>query len=275
MYGLPTIPAMMHRHDRLRLCRNHRPALLRRCVFRCVFLSAAIITAASASQTASATGQAKPAPKPAHKPAPQALRTAATQFLRAQASAIGLPGQPRITITLPKRAEKLPACTALTPFLANTSALRPRMSVGLRCTAPAAWTVYAQAAISIPGRYYVAARTLAPGQPLKASDLTPRDGDLLALPRSAVTNPDAVTGWRTDQRIASGQIIRTDTLRAAATITRGQTVTLHAHGAGFVVHHTGQALAAGAPGQKIPVRTASGHTVTAVVRDGGSVEVGL
>jgi len=205
----------------------------------------------------------------------RALINVATQFLRKQLTDAGLSGQPRITVTLPKRAEKLPACTALTPVLPPANNLRPRMSVALRCTAPAAWSVYAQATLSVPGRYYVAARTLQPGQPLKASDLAPRDGDLLRLPRSAVTDPAAVTGWRTDQRIASGQIIRTDALRPTATIARGQTVTLHAHGAGFVVHHTGQALAAGAPGQRIPVRTASGHTVTAVVRDGQSVEVGL
>jgi len=235
--------------------------------------------ALAASVQASSPPRTTPRTTPHATQSPQALINAATQFLRNQIAAAGLPGQPRIILTLPKRAKRLAACTALNVSLPgaanNPQRLRPRMSVGLRCTAPAAWTVYAQAAISIPGRYYVAARTLAPGQPLKASDLTPRDGDLLALPRSAVTNPDAVTGWRTDQRIASGQIIRTDALRAAATIARGQTVTLHAHGAGFVVHHTGQALAAGAPGQKIPVRTASGQTVTAVVRDGQSVEVGL
>jgi len=224
-------------------------------------------TRASAAATTKATTQ----------PA-QALIDAATQRLRTQiAATFGASDAPRITITLPKRATRLPACTALSAFLPGANAanptLHPRMSVGLRCSAPAIWNVYAQATVSVPGRYYVAARTLAPGQALTESDLTPRQGDLLRLPRNAVTEPAAVRGLRTEQRLASGQVVRIDTLSAVATIQRGQTITLHVRGTGFHIHNTGQALAAGAPGQTIPVRTASGQTVSAIVRDGQSAEV--
>ena len=59
---------------------------------------------------------------------------------------------------------------------------RSRMTVGIRCTAPKAWTAYVQASVSVPGQYYVASRTIAAGQALTPADLAPRDGDLVALP---------------------------------------------------------------------------------------------
>jgi len=203
----------------------------------------------------------------------QALVAAAQSFLLTQAAS--LPGKPVITVQPPANAGQLPACDAPMPFLAAGTRLRARLSVGVRCAAPTAWTVYLPAAISVPGTYYVAARTLHPGEILTAKALSPRRGDLITLPAGAVIQSASVLGQVVSQRVSAGQILRTRALRSAASVQRGQTVRIIARGTGFQVASEGQTMAAGSPGKPVPVRTASGQIITAIVQDAQTVEVPL
>jgi len=203
----------------------------------------------------------------------QRLTKIAEDFLLEQAAA--LPGQAVVSVQAPTRAAPLPACDRLTPFLTGGARLRPRLSVGLRCTAPAAWTVYLQASMRVAGQYYVAARTLHPGDPLPADALSPRRGDLLGLPADAVMDPATVAGHVAQQRIAVGQIVRLRALRAAQSVQRGQTVRIVARGPGFQVSSEGQALESAPPGKPVQVRTPSGQTVTAIVQNAQTVEISL
>ena len=119
---------------------------------------------------------------------------------------------------------------------------RSRMTVGIRCTAPKAWTAYVQASVSVPGQYYVASRTIAAGQALTPADLAPRDGDLVALPPGAITDPDTVAGMTAAYRITAGQPIKGAALRNAQSVVRGSNVRINAVGKGFMVSSEGQAL---------------------------------
>lgn len=185
-----------------------------------------------------------------------------------------LPGEPSITLD-PLRTDRLDACEALTPFMPSGMRVRARMTVGLRCVAPRTWTVYAQATVSVPGQYYVAARQIAPGKTIEAADLTTRDGDLVALPPGVITDAAAILGMRPAHRIAAGQPIKGAGLRSAESVSRGQSVRITARGNGFVVSSEGQALDNAPPGATVQVRTASGQVVSGIVQAAGLVEIQL
>lgn len=118
--------------------------------------------------------------------APEAITIAAQAYLLEQLA--GLPGEPSVAID-PPRAERLAPCDALSPFMPSGMKLRSRMTVGVRCNGPKAWTTYVQATVSVPGHYYVASRMIAAGQALTPADLAPRDGDLVALPLASSPIP--------------------------------------------------------------------------------------
>ncbi|MGY6269862.1 flagellar basal body P-ring formation chaperone FlgA [Achromobacter denitrificans] len=202
----------------------------------------------------------------------EAIALAAQAYLQDQLAS--LPGQPSIAID-PPRTERLAPCDAMSPFLPSGMKLRPRMTVGVRCNAPKPWTTYVQATVSVAGQYYVAARPIAAGQALTPDDLSPRDGDLVALPPGAITDPQAVAGMTAAYRINAGQPIRGSSLRNAQSVLRGTNVRINARGKGFVVSSEGQALENAAPGAIVQVRTASGQVVSGVVRNAGLVEMQL
>ena len=204
--------------------------------------------------------------------APEAIAATALSYLREQLSA--LPGQPSISID-PPRNERLTPCDAMSPFLPSGMKPRARMTVGIRCTAPKAWTAYVQASVSVPGQYYVASRTIAAGQALTPADLAPRDGDLVALPPGAITDPDTVAGMTAAYRITAGQPIKGAALRNAQSVVRGSNVRINAVGKGFMVSSEGQALDNAAPGATVQVRMPSGQVVSGVVRNAGLVEMHL
>ncbi|AXA69639.1 flagellar basal body P-ring formation chaperone FlgA [Achromobacter insolitus] len=204
--------------------------------------------------------------------APEAIALAAQTYLLDQLT--GLPGQPSIAID-PPRVERLAPCDAMSPFMPSGMKLRSRMTVGVRCNAPKPWTTYVQATVSVPGYYYVATRMIAAGQALTPDDLTPRDGDLVALPPGAVTDPQMVVGMTAAHRINAGQPVRGSSLRNAQSVVRGANVRINARGNGFVVSSEGQALENAAPGATVQVRTAGGQVVSGVVRNASLVEIQL
>ena len=148
------------------------------------------------------------------------------------------------------------------------------MTVGIRCTAPKAWTAYVQASVSVPGQYYVASRTIAAGQALTLADLAPRDGDLVALPpaRSPTGHGGRHDGGLSDHRRPADQGAA---LRNAQSVVRGSNVRINAVGKGFMVSSEGQALDNAAPGATVQVRMPSGQVVSGVVRNAGLVEMHL
>ncbi|WP_448169016.1 flagellar basal body P-ring formation chaperone FlgA [Burkholderia ambifaria] len=226
--------------------------------------------------TASTTAaQPAAAPQPATPPGqqdPDAIRRTALAFLQQQIA--GLPGKTTATVAtaFPRG---LAACTTLEPFLPTGARLWGRTTVGVRCAGERPWTVYLQAKVAVQATYYVAARQIAPGEPLTAADLVARDGDLTVLPLAVITDPAQAVGATALARISAGLPLRQDMLKSAASVSAGQTVRVVAAGPGFTISAEGSALANAAPGQSIRVRMAAGQIVTAIVKDAGTVEIPL
>ncbi|HIH2753111.1 flagellar basal body P-ring formation protein FlgA [Burkholderia aenigmatica] len=248
---------------------------------------AARMTAARAASAApaprAAPGSANPAPaanaanpaQPVTLPGqqdPESIRRAALAFLQQQIA--GLPGKTTVTVTtaFPRG---LAACTTLEPFLPTGARLWGRTTVGVRCAGERPWTVYLQAKVAVQATYYVAARQIAPGEPLSAADLVARDGDLTVLPLAVITDPAQAIGATALARISAGLPLRQDLLKSAASVSAGQTVRVVAAGPGFTISAEGSALANAAPGQSVRVRMAAGQIVTAIVKDAGTVEIPL
>lgn len=244
-------------------------------------LATRAVSAVSATRPAAVTAAATAAPasppptQSAGGPAqqdPDTIRRAALAFLQQQIA--GLPGKTSATVA-PAFPRGLAACTTLEPFLPTGARLWGRTTVGVRCAGERPWTVYLQAKVTVHATYYVAARQIAPGEPLSAADLVARDGDLTVLPLAVITDPAQAIGATALARIAAGLPLRQDMLKSAASVSAGQTVRVVAAGPGFTISAEGSALANAAPGQSVRVRMAAGQIVTAIVKDAGTVEIPL
>ncbi|AOI58749.1 flagellar basal body P-ring formation chaperone FlgA [Burkholderia diffusa] len=236
---------------------------------------AATRAASAAPAAAASPAQAATASQPATPPGqqdPDTIRRTALAFLQQQVA--GLPGKTTATVAaaFPRG---LAACTTLEPFLPTGARLWGRTTVGVRCAGARPWTVYLQAKVAVQATYYVAARQIAPGEPLTAADLVARDGDLTVLPLAVITDPAQAVGATAMARISAGLPLRQDMLKSAASVSAGQTVRVVAAGPGFTISAEGSALANAAPGQSVRVRMAAGQIVTAIVKDAGTVEIPL
>ncbi|WP_423393202.1 flagellar basal body P-ring formation chaperone FlgA [Burkholderia sp. LMG 21824] len=231
----------------------------------------AVPVAANPAPAVNAANAAQPATPPGQQD-PESIRRTALSFLQQQIA--GLPGKTTATVTtaFPRG---LAACTTLEPFMPTGARLWGRTTVGVRCAGERPWTVYLQAKVTVQATYYVAARQIAPGEPLSAADLVARDGDLTVLPLAVVTDPAQAIGATALARISAGLPLRQDMLKSAASVSAGQTVRVVAAGPGFTISAEGSALANAAPGQSVRVRMAAGQIVTAIVKDAGTVEIPL
>jgi len=225
----------------------------------------------AAVNPAQATTASQPATLPGQQD-PDTIRRTALAFLQQQVA--GLPGKTTATVAaaFPRG---LAACTTLEAFLPTGARLWGRTTVGVRCAGERPWTVYLQAKVAVQATYYVAARQIAPGEPLTAADLVARDGDLTVLPLAVITDPAQAVGAIALARISAGLPLRQDMLKSAASVSAGQTVRVVAAGPGFTISADGSALANAAPGQSVRVRMAAGQIVTAIVKDAGTVEIPL
>jgi len=203
---------------------------------------------------------------------PAALGAAVEAFLYDQLAAF--PGKAAVTLN-PVRADHLAACDDPTPFLSGPLRLRTRMSVGVRCSAPQAWTTYVQANVSIAGHYYAATHPIPAGRLIAADDVTAREADLATLPPGVVVRRDQVVGMRAGTRLSPGQPIKGASLRSGQSVERGQNVTIVATGKGFAVTSEGQVLADAGPGDRVQVRTASGQIVDGIVENANRVKIPL
>lgn len=203
--------------------------------------------------------------------AQESLVAALDHYLRIQTQ--GLPGQVSYSIgQLDPRTELRP-CSAFEPFLPSGSRLWGKSTVGVRCLAPAAWTVYIPVQVKISGNYLLAARQVTAGQVLVAEDVVIRNGDLSSFPANIVTDQAQALGKTAKNRIAAGQPLRSDFLIAPWAVQQGQSVKLVSKGSGFSVSSEGKALNNASDGQVAQVRTSSGQTVSGIARPGGMVEV--
>lgn len=185
----------------------------------------------------------------------------------------GFPGQVIVSLGAVDPRLNLPACQALELFIPAGGRLWGQATVGVRCNNQTPWTVYVPVGVKVMANVVYAAKPLAQGQPVAASDLALQKADLAQLPAGILTEQSQAVGKTLATSIASGQPLRRDMLRSPLVVLQGQSVKLLARGRGFNVSSEGKALAAAAAGQVAQVRTHSGQIINGIARPDGIVEV--
>lgn len=199
------------------------------------------------------------------------VRETITSFLRAETA--GLAGEVGIEVGAVDPANLLPPCTALAAFLPAGQRAWGAVSVGVRCEAPAPWTIYVPARVRVSGSYLVLARPLRPGQIVAPDDLARRLGDLAAEGDGAMLDAAQAIGRPARIAVAAGQPLRRDMLRLPPVVRRGEPVRVVSSGAGFAVANEGRALNDAAEGHSVRVRLESGRVLSGTARHDGVVEI--
>jgi flagella basal body P-ring formation protein FlgA len=200
-----------------------------------------------------------------------ALRAVVEQYLQAQSA--GLAGQATIEVGAIDPRLSLAACPAPQAFQQPGARAFGKTTVGVRCAAPSAWTVYIQAKVAVQGDYVAAAVPLAQGQPIEQSQLVLMKGDLAAMPNGVVTDMAQAIGRTPTMSLPSGAPLRLDTLRSKPVVQSGQSVRVVTSGDGFKVSAEGRAIGTAGEGQVVQVRTPAGAILSGVAKAGGLVEV--
>jgi flagella basal body P-ring formation protein FlgA len=220
--------------------------------------------------SAAAHATAQPPAAPARQDL-GAVRQAVEQFLQTQT--VGLPGTVAVSVGAIDQRMALAPCPQLQTFFMPGARAWGKTTVGVRCAAPAAWTVYIQANVTVQADYVASAVPLAQGQAIEAGQLVLVKGDLTTLPAGIATDISQVVGRSSNASLAAGTPMRLDTLRSKPVIQAGQLVRLVSGGAGFRVSAEARAVATASEGQIVQVRTAGGQQVSGVAKAGGLVEV--
>jgi flagella basal body P-ring formation protein FlgA len=200
-----------------------------------------------------------------------ALRSLVQQFLEQQTG--GLPGKVSITVGPFDARSALPACAAPQPFQAPGARAWGKTTVGVRCSAPANWTVYLQAQVAVLADYVAAAVPLAAGQSIEQHQLVILQGDIAAMPNGIVTDLAQAVGRSPAVSLASGTPLRLDILKSKPVVQQGQLVRVVSGSAAFRVSNEARAIGSAADGQVVQVRTAGGAVLSGVAKAGGVVEV--
>ena len=236
---------------------------MKRKLVNALLLSAALFSSLAGAQTA--------APSAGQRQNVATLRTVVEQFLQTQTA--GLPGEVKVKVGAIDARTALAACPAPEAFLQPGARAWGKTTVGVRCTAPSAWTIFVQAQVSVQADYVAAALPLAQGQPIEQSQLVLVKGDIATMPNGIVTDMGQAIGRTPIVSLAAGTPLRADSLRSKPVVQQGQAVRLVSNGNGFSVSGEGKAINNAGDGQVVQVRTAAGAVISGTARAGGMVEV--
>lgn len=172
---------------------------------------------------------------------------------------------------------RLHACEVpLETFSPHANNLAPRATVGVRCSAPAPWTLYVPVTIETEIPVLVLRRALARRARVTIADVEPQ---VRRLPGSAahfITDTASLQGHRLRRALPAGSALTVDALAPDILVRRGQQVTLIAQAGGVEIRARGQALTEGGAQDRVRVQNVTSlKVVEGVVESNGVVRVGL
>ena len=201
----------------------------------------------------------------------QVIRDAVKQFLLREST--GLPGTVSVDVGAIDPRLSLPTCAAMETFLPGGTRLWGKVSVAVRCSEPAHWSIYVPATVRVTGQYFVSARPVMQGQTLSEADITPVQGELTSMSNGIVTDAVQAVGHTSTMSLGAGIALRQDSLRLQQVVIQGQVIRLISNGSGFRVSTDAQALNSASEGQLVKVKINSGQVLSGTAKAGGVVEV--
>jgi flagella basal body P-ring formation protein FlgA len=227
-----------------------------------------------------ALGLALPLPAPAQQ-APEFqpltdIQNAAAAHARTLIEARGLPDAEVSPSSLDGRLRLKLCDTALETFSNNNSLRGGRVTIGVRCTGTAPWTLYVPVAIVAQTYIVMIDGPLPRGTLLTAQNLRMEQRPLTALPPQYMTSVDQLVGLELTRAVSGTTIATPNMVQARDLVAKGQDVVILASGANIQVRMAGVALQKGQQGERINVKNStSGRTVQAVIVDAATVEIQL
>lgn len=200
-----------------------------------------------------------------------ALQQVAAKFIKMQTA--GLPGSVTVDVDPANPNLNLAACVEPQAFMPNGARLWGKTTVGIRCVAPAPWTVYMRANVQVVSDYLVAAVPLLQGQTISATDVTRIRGDLSNLPSGIITDESQAVGRVAAISVRAGTPLRMDSVRSQRVVQQGQPVRVISNGPGFQISTEARALSNASEGQMVQARTAAGQVVSGIAKAGGILEI--
>jgi len=170
---------------------------------------------------------------------------------------------------------RLAACDIpLEAYLPPGGRIGGTSTVGVRCAGQVQWSLFVQVTARIFADVAVAARPLARGEILAATDVRLEERDITRLPSGFLTALDEVLGMKVRRPLSTGNVIARGAVEAPRLVRRGQIVTLVGGNGPVEIRATGKALGDGAAGDRVRVRNErSGRVVEGVVAENGTVRV--
>ena len=149
----------------------------------------------------------------------------------------------------------------------------PRMSVLVRCTAPAGWSVRVPVSLKIFRPVLVTSHPLMRGDGLGPGDAHTEERDITRLGYGYVADFTAVASRTLTHALPKNSVISPAALGGRQTVRAGDQVQLIADLGGIQVRADGVALGSGDRGSRLKVRNAgSGRVIDAVVTAPGVVQ---
>ncbi len=172
---------------------------------------------------------------------------------------------------------RLQACAVpLQAFTQNAAAGgAARTTVGVRCSAANAWTVYVPVTVEVELPVLVLRRPLVRHARVGPGDVEPQRRRLPGSAAGFVGSPGTLEGYRLKRALPAGTALRLDMLVPDILVRRGQQVTLIAASGGVEIRARGQALSDASAAERVRVQNmASRKIVEGVVESDSIVRVG-
>jgi flagellar basal body P-ring formation protein FlgA len=202
------------------------------------------------------------------------IQQAAEQFVRSQ-----LPdGKAKhyVSATSLDSRLRLKQCDVPLEAFSNASDIAARVTVGVRCTAAAPWTIYVPVTIEVEVPVLVLRRALARRARVMLTDVEPQVRRLPGSAANFITDIASLQGHRLKRALPAGTAITVDALTPDILVRRGQQVTLIAAVGGIEIRAQGNALTEGGVQDRVRVQNVTSlKVVEGVVESDSVVRVGL
>src|SRR5690606_2097580 len=154
----------------------------------------------------------------------ESIQAAAVSFVESRLSSQGehfvtaAPLDPRL---------RLQACSSeLEAFAPSTTSIGARTTVGVRCSAPAAWTLYVPVSVEVEIPVLVLKHPLARRSRVTVADVEPQVRRVPGSATNFVSDVASLQGHRLKRPLPAGAPVTVDALMPDILVRRGQQVTL-------------------------------------------------
>lgn len=179
----------------------------------------------------------------------------------------------KVSVRQPDPRLRFPACKQMQFALAPGSDLQGGGSLGVRCKAPYAWSLYLGYRIDLKGPVLVTTRPIAARETLKASDMENREVELAAAPGQYLRQPQQAIGMLAKQPLKAGQPLTFALLAKPLAIRAGQKVRIVVQHPDFSISQECTAMANAQVGDLVRCRVSSGRIVQGTASESGVLQI--